>query len=149
MKSYKPWQLVIVRHPASIGGCYVGETVSFPTPEGTIMVRRVPGMAATVEEVALDRISPLGKKRITIHYAVVSGRGFFPTDMLRYDGAVPVNFSINEEGRAVPEVEGDPLVVANVSTASHREFWTKDRWSSFLWSIRELKSEQFREGETR
>lgn len=154
MKSkLKPWMLVNVRYPH--GGCCPGETVSFPTPEGTIMVRRVPGMAGTMDEVPLDRISTLGVKRITIHYAAVAGPGnrlrggFFPVDMLRYDGAVPVNFSIDEEGRAVPEIEGDELIVANVSTVSRRAFWTKDRWGSFLWSLREIKSEQFIEGESK
>lgn len=53
----------------------------------------------------------------------VSGRGYFPADMLRYDGAGMVP---REYPRYVQEVTEFPVIASRVTPA---------RWSSFGWSV--------------
>src|SRR5512135_980423 len=101
----KPYMLVYVKRDH---GHYVGEALSFPTPEHTIMVRRIPGHPGTLEEVPLEKIDTITKVpagRRWIHYATCHGRGAFPWDMLRYDVAAPLNVKETDE---YPYYEIDP-----------------------------------------
>jgi len=141
---YKPNQHVRVQMD---GYAYIGEAMSFPTPEGTLMVRRVIGHPGTLEEIPLDKVSPAEKHKF-VHYAAVAGSKYssFPVDMLRYDMAAPVNFKlIEEDGRVRTEIDPsfgfEELVVATCTTNRRATAWCKERWSSFLWGLREIKTE--------
>lgn len=59
---------------------YIGQAISYPTPEQTIMVRRVPDDPSTMEEMKISKLSAPGCKYNYVHYAVVGGRGSFPVD---------------------------------------------------------------------
>jgi hypothetical protein len=155
-KDLRPYQLVHVRRP--MPGCqgesyrYIGETMSLPIPrtetnELTIMVRRVPGHPGTLDEINVDWIEGVAKKQDArrVSYAVVKGVGAFPLDMLRYDNAVPVNFTLDDtftgpQAKLLPGM-GEELIVAKVGGSLTTTVWTKERWSSFLWGIREIAVE--------
>lgn len=154
----KPNNLVYVNLQKTAGYAFIGEVMSYPTPEGTAMVRCVPGFPGTLKEFPLDVLANDGRKPSTmmVHYAVVAGPGrFFPMDMLRYDCAAPVNFHINEDGSVemIPEFHEftmgfrrdlygiDPLIIAACRPKADRHVWTPERWQSFLWSIQRLSSE--------
>lgn len=149
-KHHTPFQCVRIDDPN--GFSYCGETVSLPTPEGTIMVRRVPGDPTTMEAMPLDRILPMDWKPRLVHYAEVYGSGSFPTDMLRYDFACPVNFRITEDYPHWEPIEGaEPapvrerpnsrgLIIATVSRQGRSSNpWCSERWRSFMWSVKELR----------
>lgn len=128
---------------------HICEIMSFATPTNTVIVRRVPGHAGTLEEVHIDALSEVERpKRFKwMHYAIVQGRSQFPVDMLRYDGCVPVNFSLQEHKYGtkaqIDEVFGmKELLVAAISERK-AEPWTYDRWSSFMWVARHIKTESF------
>jgi hypothetical protein len=123
--------------------------MSFPFPTDDvgerIMVRRVPGHPGTLEDMPVSWIEGIAKKSEAkrVSYAVIKGVGSFPTDMLRYDNAVPVNFELDVTDRGVtarllPGM-GDELIVAR--TGGTFLAWTQARWSSFLWGIREVAVE--------
>lgn len=157
-KKLKPYVLTWIRVDcdSAEGGCYrfIGELMGFPLPptpafqSGSIMVRRVPGHPGTLDEIALDNIEgEPNKKPRFVHYATVKGSGQFPVDMLRYDSCAPVNFKLEFDswGKRTRAVLTDPklcdeLIVADVSS-DRRPHWTSARWSSFLWGIKELKTE--------
>jgi hypothetical protein len=64
----------------------------------------------------------------------VSGRGSFPYDMLRYDGAWPAT-STDAARMSISIADGDAYrKVRSVRLRSYREP-TIDRWSSFVWSV--------------
>jgi hypothetical protein len=65
----------------------------------------------------------------------VSGRGNFPTDMLRYDNARPLS-PVETEGRALREVR---IVAAGGCTP--------ERWRSFGWSVHEDIEEMRKDAE--
>jgi len=152
---FKPHQLVTVQED---GYSYTGEVMSFVTPENTIMVRRVAGHPGTLEEMPVDKIKPHAferKRSLFVHYASVSGRGSFPVDMLRYDFASPVNFRLVTlpDGRVRAEhlanAQGDDgmLLIATVSDKRDAEsfgVWCPARWSSFLWGLEPMFTEQLR-----
>jgi hypothetical protein len=159
---FKPYQIVVVnrnRLPSGIcqGGRYshFGEVMSFPVPPAspgapvTVMVRRVPGHPGTLEELPIEALSRAN--RITrVHYARVAGVGQFPVDMLRYDFAAPVNFSIDVVGdpgfeRVVTTIDPkhglDGLWVATAAaTRRGGDAFTAARWQSFLWRVLETKT---------
>ncbi len=64
----------------------------------------------------------------------VEGRGFFPTDMLRYDACWPM--TQDDVCRLVmPSIRGpEPSEKVKVRLASHRAP-TPDRWASFGWTM--------------
>lgn len=149
----RPHELVLVQMD---GYQYIGETISYPTPDEIIMVRRAPGDPATLEEVSTNRVSPLlDKKRRTtwwVHYARVSGSGSFPVDMLRYERAAPVNFRLVPRGRGIPSFLAertdltrglaalDGLFVASLHEQKNAPYaWTPERWASFGWSCIPVK----------
>lgn len=142
MAALKPWQLVRVTVEDSCESgrrSFIGQTVSYPTPNNTIMVRTVPGMEATAKEFNIDAnaVTPVKGFR-WLQLAVVMGRGSFPVDMLRYDSCVPVNFRIElQDGmhRVVMDEGHTEMLVADV-TETRMPRWTAARWSSFLWGIR-------------
>lgn len=140
---FKPYDLVEV--PSDEYQCsYVGEVMSFETPERTYMVRTVPGHPGTLVEVAADKLKKVTSKFKVVHYAVVEGSGAFPVDMLRRDRCVPVNFSITEDTpcyEAKPEFNESRLIVAQVGCSMHDDRWTFDRWESFSWKVTPLLSE--------
>lgn len=141
------WVTVATRYSESGNYRYVGEVMSYPLPDNHIMVR-VPNHPGTLDEVAIDDVSPLDAhhKPRWVSYAIVKGTGQFPVDMLRYDSCRPVNFVLTEQYsgmRAVVRTEmgyGTDLIVARCDERAHPR-WTPARWSSFLWQIQELKTE--------
>lgn len=147
----KPYDIVLVRHADY---SHFGQVISRPTSEETIMVRMVPGDATTMKEIEMSKLSPpngpVGKY---IHYAEVFGSFGFPVDMLRYDHAAPVNFTLveGELGRieAVPNGgDGAPyegkLVIAKLSSKKNHNPWTEARWASFGWQIKTIYCETLR-----
>lgn len=155
---FAPYQLVEVTvqdHNAEGGRRrFVGEVMSFVTPEDTIMVRRIPGHPGTLEELPITQLAIPSRKYRYVHYAVVKGNGSFPVDMLRYDSCVPVNFTLEEaysgmKAKLDPATSapGDDLVVADVSEHRLPRF-TKERWRSFLWFVKELRTERIGEERT-
>jgi len=152
---FKPGELVTV---AEADYLYTGQVMSreFDIDNtgdtSRYMVRRVPGHPGTLEEIATSklRVSPLAKtKHVYVHYAAVAGppHSSFPVDMLRYDSASPLNFEMDtdENYRVHTAIDhmmklGNELVIACASSKS-RPDWTKARWSSFGWGLRELKTE--------
>jgi hypothetical protein len=144
MKPFKPHDLVYVT--VADDYCeqrrrgYIGEVISYETPNHTIMVRRVPGDPTTMEELP---VTALNKARSRyIHYAMVSGHGCFPSDMLRYDSCVPVNFRIEPAysgAKAVLEEGQTAFVVARCSDRRTSDY-TEARWNSFWWRVIPLKT---------
>lgn len=142
----KPYMLVAV---SMEDGRYnvIGQTMSFSTPENTIMVRMVPGHPGTLQEIPLTRIYSVGTRRYRqVSYATVKGVGSFPEDMLRYDNAVPVNFKIERDDwrtKAIidPAFGSDELIIATVCESGRRNDFCDARWASFLWSVKRLKTE--------
>jgi hypothetical protein len=156
---FKPYQLV---HVTMDNGRYsiIGEVMSFPIPhqhatlttkhsgKDTIMVRMVPNHPGTLQEIEVTRCRPVeGRKRYAVCYATVKGHGSFPDDMLRYDHAVPVNFTIDHDHFTGPKAVllpdyGDELLIATVEETykTHRAFCA-ERWASFLWAVKPLKVE--------
>lgn len=140
----KPYSIVNVDKD---GYKHFGEVMSFPicdTDPPAIMVRRVPGHPGTLEELPIDVLSTpmLGRVKY-VHYAAVDGSGSFPVDMLRYDSAAPLNFTLGTERGKPVVIESfgfEQLVVAYAS--SHKApNWTVARWSSFNWGLRPLHTE--------
>jgi hypothetical protein len=148
----KPHQLVDVRVKAHAeGGEYhfIGEVISFATPEGTIMVRRIPGQAHTMQEYPLADLTKVENRNYRyVHYAAVKGMGSFPTDQLRYDRCVPVNFHLVKAfsgDKAVIDTTADwqdgACIVARVSETMVPD-WTIARWSSFMWGCRNFRTDK-------
>jgi len=142
----KPYSLVYVRL-AYVGMerdtiLVVGEIISREMGE-TVMVRLVPDDPMTMCEVRLDQIRRLDRKPKWIHYArvrpVLFRNNRFPTDMLRYDGCVPVNFEIDQDGYAIPNDGEKDLIVAR-TTELKRVGFTTGRWASFGWNVEELRT---------
>jgi hypothetical protein len=141
---YKPFQLVRVQED---GYHYIGEVMSYVTPSHTLMVRRVPGHPGTLEEQGIEKLTPsdLNPRTARVHYAAVAGGGSFPIDMLRYDSCAPVNFRVNADtfNRPVadPSFGIEDLLVARCCAPNIRP-WTADRWASFCWGIRLVRTER-------
>lgn len=141
----KIYDLVVVSHEDY---SHLGQIISKPLAlvdrPATVMVRMVPDDPTTMEEVEISRLrAPNGKSK-WVHYAKVFGpeRRVFPVDMLRYDFAAPVNFSIDINGYAHLDEEqdyGTDLIIANC-TEHKATFWTDARWASFGWGISYLKT---------
>jgi hypothetical protein len=165
VKKVIPYTLVLCELRDKIGYAYYGEAMSYPFPEpGSgddlfVNVRRVPGHPGTLEKVALDRIQIPFHKLKYVHYAQVFGIGQFPVDMLRYDMAAPVNFTPVERGilERDPELEkqgikrvlgvkvdpsfGLPGLWIAATTPTGVQPWCTERWRSFLWSVKHIKTE--------
>lgn len=149
---FKPYQLAwsnwqfytesgFVRH--------IVEVMSF-IDEGRYMVRRVPGHPGTLVEMPEAQLEPLAphQKYRWVQYAVVKGHGQFPTDMLRYDSCVPLNFHLENDQWGYPtktvldpSFGSEELIVAS-ATPNQYVRWTEERWRSFLWSLKHLKTEK-------
>lgn len=163
-----PNQLVHVEHPAEmLRYHHFGEVMSFETPDNTVMVRRVPGVAATLSEVPVSILrAEESRKRIWwVHYAKVRtntpGRArfasMFPTDMLRYDNAAPANFTLSIEGekgweQAVIKMdegfkEEDGLIVARLMGTKTGNAFYRERWRSFGWSVEPMHVDKFERGD--
>jgi hypothetical protein len=131
---------------------YIGEAMSFETPDRTAIVRRVPGHPGTLEEMPVGILSkPLYKPR-WVHYAtaeMLEPHTCFPVDMLRYDVAVPVNFRLGDNcfddshNVLVDERMGlTGLVVATTTTSKAQKAWTPERWHTFGWHVQPLRTER-------
>lgn len=119
--------------------------MSFPTPEGTIMVRRVPGFAGTLEEMPVEWLSKCDWRTADVHVAAVIGRGRFPLDMLRHDQCVPVNFTLDDAMRPKIIVGlSDELLIARCMESRRVDAFTKPRWESFGWQLRNVTVESVR-----
>jgi hypothetical protein len=151
---FKPYQMVYVTEEGDCEGgtfYYIGEVISMPLPDGNIMVRRVPAHPGTAQEMPMTKLTALQphQKAKWVHYARVRGSGQFPVDMLRYDSAVPLNFSLEPHAfhrtRSVPVIIPsfgfDDLIVCNVTKSRTDSGWTPERWRSFLWTCTPLKAE--------
>ena len=137
----KPYELVVVEEE---GYSYIGEVISYETPENTIMVRRVPNDPSTMVEMPVAKLKGVTGRYSHIHYAAVHGRGRFPIDMLRYDWATPVSFTLDSEGYPVLNKGETKLIIATVSHPTRT--WTPARWNSFSWGIAELKTLKYVKG---
>lgn len=155
-RKYKPYDIVVVQ---AKGYSHYGEVVSLeiPQPGGappTYKVRCVPGEPGTMREIAIDALSfpDSARKTYDVHYAIVASRfksrplHGFPVDMLRYDFAAPLNFKLVEQphiGSMDCEIDPtfgfDDLVIA-AATRRSGGAWTPERWESFMWSIKPLKT---------
>lgn len=157
---------------------FVGEVVSMPFLSNPVMtvenptgmhvkVRQVPGMPATMIEVPVSILRTYGTGRPRAHYvhfAKVRDRnpqirergglphGYaFPVDMLRYDGAAPANFKLEDDeqlGIVAKIEEGhSEFVVATLSDhrVDTRAFHTP-RWSSFGWVCEPFRVATYRPG---
>lgn len=138
------YSLVLVQDP--MGFAYVGEVLSRPTPENTLMVRNTPNDPCLLRELPISILqrSLLPKHYKWIQYARVSGRGQFPVDMLRYDVCAPANFSLHNDdplGRITIgieyEIDKDALFVSRAVARKNQE-WTVARWASFGWRVEPL-----------
>jgi hypothetical protein len=139
---WKPYMLALVR---ADGYSYIGEVMSYITPDNTLMIRRVPGHPGTLEEHHVNVLMTTTKHSY-VHYAEVEPFGIitsFPVDMLRYERAAPLNFFPDDTSdHPVDLTFGfDKRVVAMASVKAKPE-WTLDRWRSFGWTIRPFKSER-------
>jgi hypothetical protein len=136
----EPYQLCLVQETHYR---YVGQIISKPTPDHTIMVRRVPDDPATMEEKHVSDLSLPGGKYKYVHYARVSGRGAFPTDMLRYDWAAPATFRLVTSENDVDEIvmnDGETELIIGKAGERKTPQWTPARWASFGWSITPLRT---------
>lgn len=129
----KPFQFASYKGPYGNSICQI---ISYPTPDGTIIIRTVPGHSGTLKEVNLKDLSHAEQHYRWVHYARVEGSGSFPVDMLRYDCAVPLNFDLEAID---PKFGFDSRIIAAVSKFEERTPFTVDRWRSFLWSITTIK----------
>jgi hypothetical protein len=142
----KPNTLVFADLRETEGYAFIGEVMSFPTPERTAMVRRVPGHPGTLVELPLANLVTDRSIRAYkwVHYAKAEGRGSFPVDMLRYDRAAPVNFTI-KDGKPVLN-EGETELIIATMTRFRSEPWTKARWASFMWTVSPIANPEQWEG---
>lgn len=137
--SVKLYEPVIVQHAEY---SHFGQVLSRVTPTDTVMVRMVPGYAATLKEMPLSalREADLGQRPMYVHYAAVKGRSSFPIDMLRYDMCAPLNF--DPETRELDTTFGfSDFIVARLGPLFWE--WTDARWSSFAWTLTRLNYERF------
>jgi hypothetical protein len=134
----KPWMLVEVKHEDY---SHIGEVMSLPIPDGTIMVRLVPGHPGTLQELKISQLTALKNqtKRRWIHYAEVSGKGSFPVGMLSRDHASAVNFNL--ETLKIYDVL-PKLLVAKV-TETKLPNWNIERWESFGWTCKPIHTEKY------
>jgi hypothetical protein len=146
MTRLKPYLLVMVE--GDEGHRYIGQTMTFPLPEGTIMVRRVPGHAGTLIELPVSalKVLPNQERRRFVQYAKVSGHGSFPWDMLRRENAVPVNFDpetleIDPAFKITVLLGDDARLIAKV-TDGHTALWNYERWRSFGWEVEHIITER-------
>jgi len=70
------------------------------------------------------------RPRIVYEY-YVTGRGYFPFDMLRYDAAWPVD---GEAAAAMEYIMAEARRLRSIKLRSHRAP-TLGRWESFGWSV--------------
>lgn len=147
---WKPYDLCRVQRPDY---AHAGEIISRPYKSDAgvevVQVRRVVNDCRTVEEMPTSILHQLTYKPKYVHYATVSGVGYFPVDMLRYDYAAPVNFTIHEDdfGRITTTLaEGETeLTIATVSDRSQPN-WTSARWASFLWKVKPVSTLKITKG---
>ena len=138
-KTWKPYMIVLMPTAASARKRMV-ELISYPTPEGTIMARMIPGDPTTMIEIKVEGLKKMdnGRKYKYVHIAEVSGNGAFPEDMLRYDGAALCDHAQQEEptddfGRYTYRPK-EPVLIYHLST-TQKPLWTPARWASFAWRI--------------
>lgn len=145
---FKPYQLVWATVNDRVEGghrSFVAEVMSMPMDD-TVMVRTVPGHPGTLVELSLDALEEMPRHRnyAYVSYAHIGGSGSFPTDMLRYDQCVPLNFTLVEQGYMIKAVAdpkhslGTDLYVARAVERRNSLHWTTERWRSFLWGCKEV-----------
>jgi hypothetical protein len=135
---HKLYAIVLVRHPEYH---HFGEILSRITPQGTYMVRMVPGHPGTLREIAGERLMGTTGRIKYVHYAkLVQGVGAFPIDMLRYDHCAPLNFD-PETLQINPLMGFDTPVVARASDRKDPD-WTHERWRSFTWDVEPMRTER-------
>ena len=155
--NFKPCQFAMLDNP--IGYHHPVEVMSFITPDNTYMVRRVVSHPGTLEEVHVNRLTPMSWRPGKVTYlevsSVVNPRGRrlpFPVDMLRYDCAAPLNFKLEprivggyDTGWEASDVDTsfgfEGLVVAIASPAGRVVAGTVERWNSFSWGVKYIATE--------
>jgi hypothetical protein len=75
--------------------------------------------------------------RMFLHTFIVSGKGWFPSDMLRYDQCHTYDPRILND----PDHYYDKPIEVTMFAWSTNYFWqpTKARWSSFLWGCSDAR----------
>lgn len=145
----KPYDFVRVEQD---GYAHLGEVMAYPSEGDTVYVRTVAGDPTSARHLPLSQIThvlPRDDYRY-MHYAVVSGTGCFPVDMLRYDFASPVNFTLEEDEHGRPKLLQEPdaddaLLVARPSR-DRKPNWTDARWASFLWRVEHQRTVKLERG---
>lgn len=134
----------------------MGEIVSRPTPDNTIMVRLVPDTPSTMEEVPISALSKIHKTEYKyVHYAKLvmckppnilgfdSNKSWGLTDLLRHDYAAPVSFDFyeihDELGISTKKDCGSNLVIGTVSMIQFPD-WSTEKWLERGWEIRHLST---------
>jgi hypothetical protein len=144
MRELKPYQLVLVKRTDE--WTHVGQIISRPTPEGTVMVRMVPDDPATMMEWPITNIAQTDLKWRWVSYAEVHGKSYFPVDMLRYDFCTPVNFRLEKRKGTLSILEPvlndgeNKLIVATCSMYKGGGDWHGARWASFGWTLNRLQT---------
>ena len=133
----KLYDIVLVQRD---GYAHYGQILSRVTPTNTAMVRMVPGHPGTLREMSIDVLHETTISPGFVHYAVVQGIGSFPVDMLRREGAVPLNFDpdTKEFDRSFGTEE---FMICKVSELREPN-WNEDRWDTFGWQVFETHTEE-------
>lgn len=111
------------------------EVISMPTPEGTIMVRMVPGDPSTLREVLMSTLTMIPKERYCYIARVLCNGYKFPEDMLRYDRAAFYDADKDEaKDKSVTSYTHEEVLIYTIGTR-RQPSWTAARWRSFGVSI--------------
>jgi hypothetical protein len=79
-------------------------------------------------------------EKLYITQFIVTGRGYFPYDMLRYDRACP--FSGEDASKISNGRIHDNTSVKLVMFSGGKDGPTKGRWSSFGWEVVDVRNAQ-------
>ncbi len=135
--TFRPYQLAYLKATAEPRHRIV-QVISKETPERTIMVRRTPGDATTMVEVAVADLLPCPQYRYAHFARVISGFKTFPDDMLRYDDAFVVDSGVGSEESP------DGVLVYTCRSYKHRP-WTDGRWKSFSCNVKHVLTQDLRD----
>lgn len=134
----KPYQIKRI-------GSRTVEIISYPF-EGKVNIRMVPMEPTTLKTVSMNQIQPhpfLSKceRAKFMHVAKVTGRGFFPTNMLKLEGGW---FLEDEKSCSINPLEAKfqhptEILVYKVD-CDRKAVWYTDRWSNLDWVLMEIQS---------
>lgn len=121
------------------------QVVSLPLPNGTIMVRMVPGEPTTMIEMPVANLLPLPSSwnhSHWLHVARVNSLFSFPEDMLRREHAFLWDHTIHEFEVPRQKYTGkddDKTIIYKINERP-ASGWNYDRWQSFSCDVQHLYS---------